>query len=516
MLTDNIALAGRHPITIVYRNDQPALYVDGVYEKACCKSTRTVRPLSDLSRYRGCFDNGEQKMIDSLNHMRTAHSFLLAAAWLVLLTQACASVAEDGNPERGAFTLLASNPYYFQDAKGKPVVLVGDYTWGVFSDLDFDYVRFLDSLKARGLNAARVWLWWGCEEFPAEEAGSRHIEPYLRPGPGLANDGRPKYDLARFNPAFFTRLRAFCRAARQRGIQLQLQAMDAWMIKHARLWKLHAFQRDNNINGVDGDPANTGTGTDGLRGFCSMGNPKAMAFQKALLRMIVDTVNDFDNIHYEIANENYYSEEWELALCDYIHEYEKTKPRRHLTMRRDLPGHSYVVQQWDPATVHREMLAKRSLRQPLIFDTDWTINKNDDEVRKAMWTALASGGHFDYMDDSLEFRLGKPYRDGRASLHRQIDCAAAFMKRIKPWEMVPSDARVMSGTAYAIASRTEFAAYLPRGGSVSLDLSGMRRLLQARWYNPLDGRFGKPIAVQGGGVVEFDAPDTNDWALLIR
>ena len=85
-------------------------------------------------------------------------------------------------------------------------------------------------------------------------------------------------------------------------------AMDAWMIKHAELWKLHAFQRDNNVNGVDGDPAQTGVGTDGRRGFCSLGNPAAMAFQKALVRKIVDTTNRFDNVHYEIANENYYSE----------------------------------------------------------------------------------------------------------------------------------------------------------------------------------------------------------------
>lgn len=415
-----------------------------------------------------------------------------------------------------ALAVLPSNPYYFQDALGRPVVLMGDYTWGTFSDLDFDYVRFLDSLHSRGLNTARAWLWWGCEEITTDPIPARHVEPFLRPGPGTANDGRPKYDLSRFNSVFFERLQAFCRAAQQRSIQLQLIMMDAWMLKHAELWKLHAFQRDNNINGVDGDPAHTGTGIDAARGFCSLGNPGAMKYQKALVRKIVETINGFSNVRYEIANENYYSAEWELALCDFIHEIEKTMPRKHLTMRRDLPLHSDVVQRWEPALVRRGMLARRVLRQPLIFDTDWTINKNDDEVRAAMWTALLSGGHFDYMDDALEYRLGKPSQDPRAALHKQIDFAAAFMKRIKPWEMTPDDALVRSGTAYAMASSAQLAAYLPRGGRVLLDLSRMGGSLQAQWYNPRGGSFGESFGVDGGQPREFKAPDEDDWGLLLQ
>lgn len=66
----------------------------------------------------------------------------------------------------GALSVLTDNPYYPRDARGRPVVLVGDYTWGTFSDVDFDYIRFFDRLRARGLNTARVWLWWGCDEIP--------------------------------------------------------------------------------------------------------------------------------------------------------------------------------------------------------------------------------------------------------------------------------------------------------------------------------------------------------------
>jgi len=436
-----------------------------------------------------------------------------AALLCLLCGAACgAAPAPDG---KGTLGVYPDNPHYLC-LDGKPVVMVGDYTWGAFSDRNFDYVRYFDSLQERGINLARVWLWWGCEELVGDAFGYPHIEPYLRPGPGTANDGKPKYDLSKPNPEFFERLHAFCRAAQDRSIELQLIAMDAWMLKHEELWRLHAFQRDNNVNGVDGDPTDTGKGTDGERGFCSMGNPTAMEFQKALLAKIVDSTNEFPNVHYEIANENYYSEEWELGLCDYIKEYEKTKPRQHLTMRRDLPSHSYVVQNWDPATVRKGMLERRDLGQPLIFDTDWTINDNDDEIRKAMWTALASGGSFSYMDDSLEFRQGEPYTDKREALHRQIDRAAAFVRLIRPWEMEPRDALVTAGTAYAMASTTEFVAYFPDGGAASLRLSEGLSAGKAEWLNPRTGETtGAELAPAGEGSATVTCPGEGDWVLHI-
>jgi hypothetical protein len=414
----------------------------------------------------------------------------------------------------GALAFCGSNSHYFQSANGEPLLLLGDYTWGTFSDVDFDYQAQFDALKANGLNFARVWLWWGTEQFPPPD-DKLHLEPFLRPGPGTAHDGRPKYDLSQFNPAFFERLRDLCAAARDRGLFFQLITMDAWMLKHPHLWKLHAFHRDNNINGVDGDPRHTGQGTDGQQGFCSLGNPKALAFQKTYLRKLVETLGDFDNVLIEIANENYYSAEWERHLCEFIRDHERTKSRQHVLMPLDLLSHSSVVQKWDPRIIRAALLEKRRLRQPLIFDTDWIINKNDDQVRKAMWTAALSGGHFNYMDDSLEFRA-KPVPDKRAALHRQLGHLAVFMKPLKPWQMQPDDTLVKSGFAFAMASTNDLVAYLPSGGSAALDLGRLNGKLTARWFNPRDGEFAEQFQAAGGQPREFQAPDTGDWVLLLK
>ncbi len=445
---------------------------------------------------------------------------ILSRVWqallvLPLMVAATPHVSSNTAPLR----LLPDDPHYFQSPAGQPLLLIGDYTWGVFSDTDYDYKAMFDTLQAHGLNFARVWLWWGCEQFPPP-GDSRHLEPFLRPGPGQAHDGRPKYDLTQFNPAFFERLRDFCAAARERGIFLQLVTMDAWMLKHPHLWQLHAFHRDNNVNGADGDPRQTGTGTDSRKGFCSLGNPKALEFQKAYLRKLVDTLNDFDNVLIEIANENFYSQPWELRLCEFVHDCEKSKPNRHLVMPMDLLSHIDVVQTWDVRRVHAALLEKRRLRQPLLFDTDWTITQNDDEVRKAAWTAVLSGGHFNYMDDSFQTD-GEHHGDvrgtRRAVLHRQIGHLAAFVRQMRFWEMQPDDGLVTRGTAFALGSTNQLAAYLPVGGRVTLDLSALTGQLEARWFEPRGGRWHDTFSLAGGRAADCAAPSADaDWALLVR
>jgi Concanavalin A-like lectin/glucanases superfamily/Chitobiase/beta-hexosaminidase C-terminal domain/Right handed beta helix region len=48
LLVGDFPLSGWNHIVVVYRNRQPTLYLNGVYEKAGCKSTKTVHPVFDL------------------------------------------------------------------------------------------------------------------------------------------------------------------------------------------------------------------------------------------------------------------------------------------------------------------------------------------------------------------------------------------------------------------------------------------------------------------------------------
>jgi hypothetical protein len=390
--------------------------------------------------------------------------------------------------------------------------------------VDYDYQAMFDTLKANGLNFARVWVWWGCEAFP-EPINRLNVNPYLRPGPGNASDGKPKYDLTRFDPAFFRRLRAVCVAAQERGVFLQLTLFDAWMIKHPHLWRLHAYHRDNNVNGVDGDPRNTGRGTDGEQGFCSLGNQKVLEAQKAFIRQVVDAVNDFDGVFFEIANENSYNAEWESNLCRFIHDCEKSKPKQHLAMPVDLPNHDYGgIKTYDLGRLHANLLKARALNQPLLFDTDGIGYPEDATVRKAAWTAFVSGGHVSYLDDSLQIgseHQGDFQGSRRATLRQQLGYLARFTRQVRFWEVQPDGALVVGNgrravPCFAMASANELVAYLPDGGGVTLDLSNLKGALTTRWFNPRDGKFGEAFQVEGGDKREFQAPDGNDWVLYLR
>jgi hypothetical protein len=467
-------------------------------------------------------------------------SCVAAAASLLLMPLPAPA---QGAPPRGrALSIYAPNPAYFQSAQGKPLLFIGDYQasptgpTAVPIDPNYDYELYLDTLKAAGLNFAKVWINYGIEaEYDSETSfGGYHrfnLMPYLRAGPGLANDGRAKYDLTKFNPLYFDRVAAFCAAARERGIYLHLVLIDAWIFRVPSLWKFHAYNRANNVNDVDGDPTGTGRSTDPEQGSCSLGNAHVLEVEKAYIRRLVDTVNDFDNILFEVANENYYNPRWELSLAAYVHDYEESKPRHHLVMPLDLPDHDYggvtygadshndhtkSWKTWDLTQLHGKLLAARGLEQPLIYDTDG-IESNDNPVqRKGFWTAFASGGHVDYTDYSFQPEIGGDERGlRRADTRQQLGYLAAFTRQIRFWEMHPVD-WVRAGDGYALASPEEAVVYLPGGGKIDLNMQDLAGRFAVKWYNPRNGLFSDASTVAGGKTSTFAAPGPRDWVLYLR
>jgi hypothetical protein len=67
--------------------------------------------------------------------------------------------------QHGPLKLHPDNPHYFS-FRGRPAVLVtsGEH-YGAVLNADFDYVRYLDELKARGFNLTRT-LSGVCREVP--------------------------------------------------------------------------------------------------------------------------------------------------------------------------------------------------------------------------------------------------------------------------------------------------------------------------------------------------------------
>jgi hypothetical protein len=93
--------------------------------------------------------------------------------------------------------------------------------------------------------------------------------PWVRTGPGNALDGKPKFDLTKYDPEYFERLRSRFVAAGERGIYVGVMLFEGWGLYHGNrrrgtedgwAWRTHPFNPANNINGpkVEGADALSG------------------------------------------------------------------------------------------------------------------------------------------------------------------------------------------------------------------------------------------------------------------
>src|SRR5438128_8160761 len=126
--------------------------------------------------------------------------------------------------------LHPQNPHYFL-FRGKPTVLItsGEH-YGAVLNLDFDYAKYLDTLAEDGLNLTRTFSGAYVEPAGAFNIASntlapspgRFLCPWARSGtPGYANGGN-KFDLAKWDNAYFERLKDFVARAGERGIVVEL------------------------------------------------------------------------------------------------------------------------------------------------------------------------------------------------------------------------------------------------------------------------------------------------------
>jgi hypothetical protein len=197
-------------------------------------------------------------------------------------------------PARGPLRVLRSNPRYFSDGSGKAVYLTGSHTWCNFATDQgkhdppgsFDFRAYLDFLAAHNHNFFRGWVW----ELTYSEEGKNpngffhwSPHPWRRTGPGKAADGKPKFDLDRFNQQFFDRIRARVIAARDHGIYVSIMLFQGYSLQFNRN-PTDGFPLDgrNNINGVD-----AGTG----RAAHTLQNPAATARQDAYVKKVYEWFN---------------------------------------------------------------------------------------------------------------------------------------------------------------------------------------------------------------------------------
>ncbi len=447
----------------------------------------------------------------------------------------------NSTPTNGPLQIAAANPRYFADASGKLVYLTGSHTWANFQDNGgadppplFDYNQYLAFLQANNHNFFRLWSWEG-SRWTTETTDPNYWfdppPPFQRMGPGLALDGKPKFDLTKLEQRYFDRLRARVEAARTQGIYVSIMLFNGWSVASAKgsfaannPWPSHPLNAANNINGLDGDANGDNSGEE----VHTLANPAIMAVQEAYIKKVIDTVNDLDNVLYEISNESDNSStDWQYHLINFIKAYQATKPYQHpVGMTVEFPsGDNNKLfdspADWISPNGPLDDPITGDGRKVILHDTDHLCGICGD--REWVWMAFMRGLNPIFMDgyDGAGYGVGGAgftFDDPTwVSLRKNLGYTRLFAERMNLAAMTPQN--TVASTGYALAKpnspNAELLVYLPQGGAVTVNLTAVNGLLTVEWFNPATGVSSDGGTVAGGAERQLTAPFTGDAVLYL-
>ncbi len=216
--------------------------------------------------------------------------------------------------------LHPDNPHYFL-WRGEPTILVtsGEHYGGVLNS-DFDYVRYLGTLAADGMNYTRIFAGGayveplGAFNIPRNTLapdGEKFIAPWGRSSEQGYAGGGNKFDLGKWDPEYFARLKGFLREAGRQGIVVEVVLFCPFYGEEQ--WVLSPLNRRNNVNGT-AEVLRTDVYTLDRSGGL-------LEIQERMVRKFVEELRNFDNFFYEICNEPYFGGvtlEWQHRMAEVI------------------------------------------------------------------------------------------------------------------------------------------------------------------------------------------------------
>jgi len=383
-------------------------------------------------------------------------------------------------------SLHPDNPHYFL-WRGKPTILItsGEH-YGALLNLDFDYRKYLDTLAKDKLNNTRTWAGAYAEtggnfniaDNTLNPAAGRFICPWARSAvPGYA-DGGNKFDLTKWDEAYFKRLRDFIAYADKRGVVVEMNLFCP--MYEDSMWSVCPMNASNNINSLGNIKRHEVLTLHRSGGL--------LAVQEAMVRRIVRELRDFDNVYYEVCNEPYavnprVPDDWQRHIAEEIADAQKDHRHRKL-ISLNIANASARITNPPPAV---SVFNFHYAAPPDTVAMNWHLNKpigdnetgfrgtNDTPYRTEAWDFIIAGGalfnHLDYSftvgheDGTFVYPETQP-GGGNPTLRKQFRILRDFIYgfdfiRMKPDNSVIKGGIPPGGTARALIEPGEaYAIYL--------------------------------------------------------
>jgi hypothetical protein len=431
----------------------------------------------------------------------------------------------------GPLKVSKENPRYFADRDGNVVYLTGSHTWSNFKDMGkinppspFDYESYLDFLQKYNHNFIRLWT-WDLTKY-SYDGTFTYAEPFpwQRTGTENALDGKPKFDLSKFNESYFERLRSRVIDAGKRNIYVSIMLFEGHGLHSSQApwcWDGHPFNASNNVNGINGDPNGDGKGLETQ----TLQIPEITRIQDAYVRKVIDTVNDLDNVLYEIVNESgAYSTEWQYHIINFIHEYEKSKKHPVGMTFQYAPGDMRGTNanlfnspaDWispNPEGGYTDNPPPADGSKVILSDTDHLWGIGGDQVW--VWKSFCRGLNPLFMDHYFDPKMDH-YLDPKLDpIRKNLGYTLSYAKRMNLAKAIPKGDLVSTG--YCLANPdVEYLVYLPDGGEATVDLSGASGNMDVEWFNPSKGVVASKETITGGTKQFMKCPFDGDAVLCIK
>ncbi len=449
--------------------------------------------------------------------------------------------------------LHPENGHYFLWRERPTILVTSGEHYGALLNLDFDFERYLAALASDGLNHTRLFSGtyrevpgsFGITDNTLAPLSGRFVCPWARSDtPGYSRGGN-KFDLSRWDEAYFDRLRRFMTAAKRHGVVIEYNLFCPLYDKH--VWAASPINPSNNVNGIGNCPRDE---------TLSLKHPKIVEIQLALVRKVVQELNDFDNLYYEICNEPYVrklSDDWQHRIVDEIVATEQDLPNRHLISLNVANGRKKVENPHPAVSIFNfhycvppDVVALNYGLNKVIGENETGFRGKDDFLyRNEAWNfLLAGGGLFNNLDYS--FTAGHPEGDfldyaspggGSPNLRKRLGILKRFVESFDFVQMKP-DTDVIRDVSEGLAARVladrsrAYAIYLhiplphkPKRiedylreeseGTITLDVPSGR--YRTEWVDVLTGEVvSTQELVHSGGSVQIQSPKfTHDIALRI-
>lgn len=464
--------------------------------------------------------------------------------------------------KQDVISLHPENSNYFL-YKGKPTILVTSAEhYGAVMNAAFDYEKYLATLKATGFNYTRIFIGPYSEmgdNFFSISNNTMNPEPKNWLVPWVKDTISQKYDLTKWNDAFFKRLKAFVSAASEHGIVVEVTLFTSYYSD--RQWSTSPFNPKNNIQGFD---------SISFKQVNTINNGQLMDIQEKYVREVVRELNPYGNIFFEIQNEpwsdnpqlvetiaetdtlthpddwqrlvviaNTSSLEWQKKIASIITDEEKQLSNKHL-IAQNISNFRNKIENPDPNisifNFHYAYPTAASqnldLKKAIGLDETGFMPQVDYHYRSQAWKFMLAGGalynNLDYSftvgseDGTHAIDAGTPGYGG-AEYRRHLKIMKDFIESFDFIRMKP-DNSILQVTKGEVAEfqvlaepGRQYAIYFDKPTGAAIQLKVPDGEYRTEWINPDSGIMEAGTKMTAtGGMLEINCPNGEDFVLKVR